>query len=257
MVRTKSDASEPAIPKAQPSRPTMSKPKGNAPNDGETVDGDSRHAAAKVAGAEGAAAKSAGSRGTTPSARERLLAAANELFYAEGVHTVGIDRVIERAGVAKASLYSTFGSKEELVRAYLKGRAEARRTRITDRIALHSSAREKITAIFDLLGEIASEPAFRGCAFVNATAEGPRDENRLMQVCSDSRAWMRNLFTDLARECGAKDAARLGRQLALVYDGAITASSMERGPEPAREARSMAEMLLDAHVMTRTRKSRA
>ena len=57
-----------------------------------------------------------------PSARERLLAAASELFYAEGVHTVGIDRVIERAGVAKASLYNTFGSKEELVRAYLESR---------------------------------------------------------------------------------------------------------------------------------------
>jgi AcrR family transcriptional regulator len=186
-----------------------------------------------------------------------LLAAANELFYAEGVHTVGIDRVIERAGVAKASLYSTFGSKDELVRAYLKGRADARQKRITERLALHSSARAKVLAIFELLGETASDPAFRGCAFVNATAEGPRDENRLMQVCADSRAWMQSLFTDLARECGAKDADRLGRQLALVYDGAITASSMERGAEPAREARSMAEMLLDAQVATRTRKSRA
>ena len=55
-----------------------------------------------------------------PTARERLLAAASELFYDEGVHTVGIDRVIERAGVAKASLYNTFGSKDELVRAYLE-----------------------------------------------------------------------------------------------------------------------------------------
>ena len=61
------------------------------------------------------------------SARERLLAAANELFYAEGVQTVGIDRVIERAGVAKASLYNTFGSKENLVRAYLESRHEATR----------------------------------------------------------------------------------------------------------------------------------
>ena len=60
-----------------------------------------------------------------PSARERLLTAADELFYQEGVHTVGIDRVIEQAGVAKASLYNTFGSKDELVRAYLEeiGRA--------------------------------------------------------------------------------------------------------------------------------------
>jgi len=87
------------------------------------------------------------------SARERLLAAANELFYEEGVHTVGIDRVIERAGVAKASLYSTFGSKEELVRAYLAGRAEARQRRISERIARLDNPRDRILAIFDSLAE--------------------------------------------------------------------------------------------------------
>src|SRR6202046_3076328 len=64
------------------------------------------------------------------SPRERLLEAAGELFYAEGIQSVGIDRVIERAGVAKASLYSTFGSKEELVRAYLVNRHESRKQRI-------------------------------------------------------------------------------------------------------------------------------
>jgi len=69
------------------------------------------------------------------SARERLLAAANELFYEEGIHTVGIERVLERAGVAKASLYSTFGSKDELVRAYLRSRAERRQQRVSERIA--------------------------------------------------------------------------------------------------------------------------
>ncbi len=78
------------------------------------------------------------------SAHDRLLAAANELFYAEGVHTVGIERVIERAGVAKASLYSTFGSKDELVRAYLQGRAETRRRRIAERLALYEDPRERI-----------------------------------------------------------------------------------------------------------------
>src|SRR5262245_38929851 len=65
-----------------------------------------------------------------PSARKRILAAANELFYEEGIHSVGIDRVIERAGVAKASLYNTFGSKDELVRAYLEGRQASREDRI-------------------------------------------------------------------------------------------------------------------------------
>ena len=105
------------------------------------------------------------------SARERLLAAANELFYEEGVHTVGIDRVIERAGVAKASLYSTFGSKDELVRAYLLQRAEARRKRISDRIARHTDPRDRILSIFDLLGELAP---IRRSAAARSSTPAPR-----------------------------------------------------------------------------------
>src|SRR6202166_2107173 len=67
-------------------------------------------------------------------ARERLLAAANELFYAEGVQTVGVDRIIEHAGVAKASLYNLFGSKEALVAAYLASRHERTTSRLTEAI---------------------------------------------------------------------------------------------------------------------------
>ena len=75
------------------------------------------------------------------SARERLLAAANELFYSEGVHTVGIDRVIEQAGVAKASLYNTFGSKDELIRAYLAARHESVTQRITQAVERYDTPR--------------------------------------------------------------------------------------------------------------------
>src|ERR1700744_4683069 len=106
-----------------------------------------------------------------PSARERLLEAPNELFYAEGVHTVGIDRVIEKAGVAKASLYGTFGSKDELVRAYLELRQATRRDRIMQYVERHTEPRAKILAVFDQLVARAADPCWRGCAFVNATAE--------------------------------------------------------------------------------------
>ena len=74
------------------------------------------------------------------SARDRLLAAADELFYAEGVHVVGVDRIVRRAGVTKASLYNTFGSKDELVRAYLKARHAATRDRIVSSRARMSQA---------------------------------------------------------------------------------------------------------------------
>src|SRR6186713_216247 len=94
-------------------------------------------------------------------ARERLLAAADELFYAEGVHSVGIDRVIEHAGVAKASLYNTFGSKDELIRAYLAARHEARKERIQQRLAGMATPKEKILAVFDDQCEVARKKGFR------------------------------------------------------------------------------------------------
>ncbi|HEV7558336.1 MAG TPA: TetR/AcrR family transcriptional regulator [Kofleriaceae bacterium] len=178
------------------------------------------------------------------SARERLLAAANELFYKEGIHTVGIDRVIEKAGVAKASLYSTFGSKDELIRAYLQGRHETRQKRIAAALAQHDTPRARICAIFDLLGESSLLPSFRGCAFVNASAEGPA--SKIPSVCQDSRAWLRSLFTELARDAGAKDPDTLGRQLAILYDGAMVSSSVDRDVTAAETAKSIATALVDA-----------
>src|ERR1700678_3732185 len=84
------------------------------------------------------------------SARERLLTAADELFYENGINLVGIDRVIEHAGVAKASLYDCFGSKEELIRCYLQARGERRRARIRDRLSRHTTPLDKILSIFEL-----------------------------------------------------------------------------------------------------------
>ena len=183
--------------------------------------------------------------------RERLLSAADQLFYAEGIHTVGIDRVIERAGVAKASLYGTFGSKDELVRAYLEARAATRQARIEARLATLDDPRAKILAVFDLLDERMAEPSFRGCAFVNATAEGPRDEGKVLPVALDTRAWVRRLFASLSTELGVDDPEKTARCLQVFYDGAMTAASMERDREVVAEARALAEALLDAHAPAR------
>jgi AcrR family transcriptional regulator len=182
------------------------------------------------------------------SVRDRLLAAANELFYQEGIHTVGIERVLERAGVAKASLYSTFGSKDELVRAYLQARHERRQARINARIARHDDPREKILAIFDLIAELAAEPNFRGCAFLRANSEGPPGETKVTQVSADTRGWTRGLYTDLAREAGVADPEEVGRRLMLFYDGAMVGAAMDGGPAAAKMARAMAEELLDAYA---------
>ena len=181
----------------------------------------------------------------TGSPRERLLAAANELFYEEGIHTVGIDRVIERAGVAKASLYSTFGSKDELVRAYLDGRRQARQLRLETSLQRFDTPHEKLLGVFDVMGELAAEPRFRGCAFLNASAEAKAGSP--VEAESDkARAWVRSLFTDLAREAGVADPEALAGQFVLLYDGATVGARMDRNPAAAASARAVASALLDA-----------
>jgi AcrR family transcriptional regulator len=186
------------------------------------------------------------------SARERLLKAANELFYEEGVHTVGIDRVIEKAGVAKASLYSTFGSKDALVQAYLAGKHESRKARVTRKVAAATTPRARLLAVFDALEERVSEPNFRGCAFVLATAEG-RPGSAVRRVCDNSRAWMRDLLVELAKTAGAAEPERLAQQLLLVYDGAAVGAYMDDDPAVVKSARTLAAVLVDGALGKRDR----
>ncbi len=187
--------------------------------------------------------------GGRESARARLLDAANELFYAEGVHSVGVDRVIERAGVAKATLYNTFGSKDELVRAYLLGRQEVRRGRIESRIGQFDDPRQKILAVYDLLGEIFAEESYNGCAFLNASAEARPPGSGVGEVCDDARAYVRTLLTRLAGDAGLADPDSLGRQLVVLYDGAVVGAKMDRDPSVAATARAAATALIDAALI--------
>jgi len=179
------------------------------------------------------------------SPRERLLAAANELFYNEGVQTVGIDRIIEHAGVAKASLYNTFGSKEALVRAYLESRHARTMDRLTRAVAAATDPRARLLAVFESQGDMFARPDFHGCAFASASAEAPH--GGLVEQATDSyRAQLRALFTALAEQAGAPDPAGLARQLHLVYDGATQSARMDRDPSVATVSRATAEALLDA-----------
>jgi len=140
------------------------------------------------------------------SARERLLASADELFYREGVQTVGIDRIISHAGVAKASL-TTF-----------------------------SAARK---------GELFTDPGFKGCAFEMASAEAPPG-GAVERAAGIYREWVQTLFATLAQEAGVADPDALARQFHLLYDGAGLSARMDHDPSAATTARAAAAALLDA-----------
>ena len=167
-----------------------------------------------------------------------MLEAADELFYCDGVNTVGIDRVIAHAGVAKASLYTNFGSKDELIRAYLERRHKSRQERIEQAISVHKSPRARILAVFDQLGDL------RGCPFIRAGAEATPGSP--VEEANDAyRRWVRSLFQGFARDAGASDPATLAAQLQILYDGAAVSARMDRHARGAKKARAAADVLVD------------
>jgi AcrR family transcriptional regulator len=179
------------------------------------------------------------------SPRERLLEAASELFYAEGIQSVGIDRVIERAGVAKASLYSTYGSKEELVCAYLNARHEQTLAGLRSAVAATEDPVERLLAVFDAQARLFRTPDFRGCAFAAAAAEAPPG-GRIDATAKSYRHDIHTLFTELAAAAGAPYPALLASQLQLIYDGGGLAAKMDRNPGIATPARTAASAVVAA-----------
>jgi AcrR family transcriptional regulator len=179
------------------------------------------------------------------SPRERLLEAARELFYAEGVHSVGIDRVIERAGVAKASLYSTFGSKDGLVTAYLSEMHERMLSRRRAAAAAAPDPVSAILAVFDSLARDFQRPDYNGCAFAGARAEEPAG-SAVDQATRAYRADIRALFRELAAAAGAADPDALAWQLQLVYSGGSESAKLDRDPGVAAIQRAAVETLLSS-----------
>jgi AcrR family transcriptional regulator len=177
-------------------------------------------------------------------AKQRLLEAADNLFYNEGIHTVGIDRVIAQAGVAKGSLYYSFTGKDELVHDYLTHRHVRWAERVTAGIEAHTDPRARILAVYDVLGTLFAQPDYRGCAFMNATAEAAPDSVE-SQAATTFRAWVHNLFRDLATGTDAADPQQLAETLVLLYDGAVATAQMDKAPAAARTARRTAELILD------------
>lgn len=179
-------------------------------------------------------------------AKARLLAAANELFYAEGIQAVGIDRVIEHAGVAKATLYSAFGSKEGLIRAYLRSRHDATAERMEKELtARYATPEERLVGVFEIQGLSFTDPDFRGCAFISANADAPNIP-AVEETSRSYRAWLHSLFLDLATEAGAKDPELLAQQLVLLYDGSGISAWLDGDRSADTTAKTVASALVAA-----------
>jgi AcrR family transcriptional regulator len=184
---------------------------------------------------------------TTPetSVRERLLTAASDLFYREGIRAVGVQRVIEEAEAAKASLYSHFPSKDDLVAAYLERMSAGTQGRLEQAVTRAGpDPRRQILALFDAIDEWGRSPDFRGCPFTNACSELADEEHAGRAAIDRHRGWLRDRIAQLARATGNDDPSLLGRAILLLLDGATTATILDRDPDAVRTARRAAERLL-------------
>src|ERR1700710_1640335 len=155
-----------------------------------------------------------------PSARERLLMASDELFYRDGVHSTGIDAVIEKAHVAKGSLYYNFDGKDALVAAYLERRHQAWRERVANFQDAVDGPEEKILAIFDAVADYVESPDYRGDEFVNAAAEQGTGTAQEMAT-REFRTWLRQSFAEWAGETGVADPEGLLVATGVLYHRAL------------------------------------
>ncbi|HKF79408.1 MAG TPA: helix-turn-helix domain-containing protein [Thermoleophilaceae bacterium] len=180
-------------------------------------------------------------------ARERVLDAAYELFSRRGIRDVGVDEVIESARVAKATLYRNFGSKDDLVVAFLELReerwtldwveAEARRRGTTPE--------EQLLGIFDLFDEWFHRADFEACAFINTLLEMGA-QHPAGQASIDHLENVRSVVRQLAEQAGLRDPAAFARSWHILMKGSIIAAA-EGDVEAAQRAQAMARLLLDQH----------
>jgi AcrR family transcriptional regulator len=184
-----------------------------------------------------------------PGARRRILDAAYELFSRRGVRAVGVDELNARAGVAKATFYHHFPSKDDLVLAFLEQReqlwtkdwveAEARRRGATPE--------EQLLAIFDLFGEWFQREDFEGCSFINVLLEfGGANGHPLGKASAARLENIRTVVRTLAEEAGLRDPTSFALSWHILMKGSIVQAG-EGDSEAAERAKSLGRLLIDQH----------
>lgn len=196
--------------------------------------------------------------------RQRIVAAASKLFYAEGIGRVSVDAVAEKAGVTKRTLYYHFRSKDDLIAAYLDARDQPNLKQMAGWFAsAEGGLGEKIAAIFDALARAARHPKWKGCGFLRTTAElAALPGHPAVRIGARHKAGFEAWLATEIEAAGLADGRPLAREILLLLDGAFSASLVHRDPAyflaAGRAASSLATLRLNeaaaqAHTARRRR----
>ncbi|MEU8112891.1 TetR/AcrR family transcriptional regulator [Micromonospora sp. NPDC048947] len=159
-------------------------------------------------------------------ARLKLLRTATRIFYAEGIHSVGVDRIIAEAKVTRATFYRHFPSKDDLILAYLREVHQLERGMVDDALAANRSPVEPLLAIANSIAQNIQSPGFRGCAFLNAAAEYPDTNHPVHQELTAHRQWFLDTITTLMAQVHEETADPAARHFVMLRDGAMAAGCL-------------------------------
>ncbi|WFE47980.1 TetR/AcrR family transcriptional regulator [Verrucosispora sp. WMMD1129] len=180
-------------------------------------------------------------------AGQRILAAAEELFYDRGITAVGVDLIAEHSGLTKRTLYNQFGSKDHLVSAYLTERDRRWRSLVHDTVDACADPVAAVTAPFDAL-RTWSRTNTRGCAFINALAELPDPAHPAHRIAADQKHWLLDLFRELAAAAGCAQPATLATRLLVLHEGALATQPLAL--DTLAESTELARSLVRASLRT-------
>lgn len=180
-------------------------------------------------------------------ARERLLETAEELFYAEGIHAVGVERILSESGVGRASFYRHFASKEELVVAVITGRDQRWRAWLRATVEGYGlPAEDRPLAVYDALAERFARADFRGCAFINTMVEAADRASAAHRAAAAHKEALTAYVGGLLADAGWSEHGVLATELVLLVDGALVTALREGSPDAALRAKRMAAAVLAA-----------
>ena len=178
--------------------------------------------------------------------RDRLLAATEKLIYAGGIHATGMDRIVRESGASRKSVYSYFGSKDELVAEALRRRDERWMAWFSGEVRKAPTSRKRLLAMFTVLQGWFSDGGFHGCAFINAAGEIGDPDHPIRKVAKLHKERLLGFIQQLCADDGAADPTALGQRLLILIDGAIAVALVTGDPGAADDACAIARQILDA-----------
>lgn len=190
---------------------------------------------------------------TTVSTRERLIKTAHDLFYQEGYHTVGLDRILAQVGVTKTTFYNHFESKDDLIIESLRWHDKWWQETFRAMLRRHGgdTPRGQLLAVPNALDELFSDGMFNGCIFINVAVQFPLPHDPAHKLAADHKLAMEDILRELAGYAGADDAKAVAQELAMVLEGAYVTRQVTGCDQTSDIARRIVHAIIDKRVPPR------